>query len=78
LGAFTAAYTGYMWAFVVCQDERIWTLMVWLFQFQQEQNMARTPSVGMAALVVASIPTLIVFMFCQKIIMRGIIIPSMK
>lgn len=78
LGAFTAAYTGYMWAFVVCQDERIWTLMVWLFQFQQEQNVMRSPWIGMAALVVASIPTFIVFLFCQKIIMRGIIIPSMK
>ena len=78
LGAFTGAYTGYMWAFVVCQDERLWTLMVWLFQFQQEQNIAQTPSVGMAALVVASIPTLLIFLFCQKIIMRGIILPSMK
>jgi multiple sugar transport system permease protein len=78
LGAFTGAYTGYMWAFVVCQDERLWTLMVWLFQFQQEQNIAQTPSVGMAALVVASIPTLLIFLFCQKIILRGIILPSMK
>jgi len=78
LGAFTAAYTGYMWAFVVCQKEEIWTLMVWLFQFQQSQAGSGNSSVGMAALVVASIPTFLVFLFCQKIIMRGIIVPSMK
>ncbi|MCD6362222.1 MAG: hypothetical protein J7M38_15290 [Armatimonadetes bacterium] len=32
----------------------------------------------MAAFVLASIPTLLVFMFCQNIILRGIIIPQMK
>ena len=28
--------------------------------------------------VIASIPTAIVFITCQKVIMRGIVIPSMK
>jgi len=78
LGAFTAAYTGFMWAFLVCQRQEIWTVMVWLFQFQQEQTTLGNPSIGMASLVVASIPTLLVFLFCQKIIMRGIVVPSMK
>lgn len=78
LGAFTAAYTGFMWAFLVCQKQEIWTVMVWLFQFQQEQSTLGNPSIGMASLVVASIPTLLVFLFCQKIIMRGIVVPSMK
>ena len=32
----------------------------------------------LAALVVASIFPLLVFVFCQRIIMRGIILPSMK
>jgi ABC-type glycerol-3-phosphate transport system permease component len=32
----------------------------------------------MAALTLASIPTFIFFLFCQKIILRGIILPSMK
>jgi len=31
-----------------------------------------------AGYVVISIPTLLIFLFCQKIILRGIIIPSMK
>jgi ABC-type glycerol-3-phosphate transport system permease component len=32
----------------------------------------------MASLVIASIPTLLVFIFCQNIILRGIIVPSFK
>ena len=32
----------------------------------------------MAALVLTSLPTLLVFMFTQRIIMRGIILPSYK
>lgn len=32
----------------------------------------------MASLVVAAIPTLLVFIFCQNIILRGIVIPTFK
>ena len=35
-------------------------------------------SEAMAALVLASLPTLLVFMFAQRVIMRGIILPSYK
>ncbi len=75
LGAFMSAYGGFMWAFLVCQDERMWTLMVWLYQFQQMYR--GQPWIVMAALVIASIPTLIIFLTCQKVILRGIIIPTM-
>ena len=80
LGAFNAAYTGFMWAFVVCQRKDMWTIMVWLFQFQQTYTRApyNEPYLVMASLVIVSIPTLAVFLFCQKIILRGIIIPTMK
>jgi len=30
------------------------------------------------ALVLASVPTFVIFLTCQKTILRGIIIPSMK
>jgi ABC-type glycerol-3-phosphate transport system permease component len=76
LDAFIGAYSGFMWAFLSCQDPKMWTVMVWLYQFQQ--NMAGSPYMVMAALLLASLPTLLVFLFCQKIILRGIIIPSMK
>lgn len=74
--SFIAAYSGFMWAFIVCQDPRMWTLMVWIYQYQQ--TAAQYPFMVMAAFVLASIPTLLVFVFCQKIILRGIIIPTMK
>ncbi len=76
LGTFTGVYGGYMWALLVCQDPKMWTLMVWLFQFQI--NFADQPWLGMAAFVIASIPTLLVFLFCQRLILRGIIIPTEK
>ena len=74
LGTFGVAYGSFMWAFLVCQDPKMWTLMVWLFQMQiwAPQFMI------MAALVLAAIPTLLVFIFCQNIIMRGIILPVEK
>ena len=30
LGAFTMAYGGFMWAFIICQDPRMWTIMVYI------------------------------------------------
>ena len=62
-----------MWAFLVCQNENYWTLMVWLYEMQQWAP----KYVLTAALTVAGIPTLLVFIFCQRIIMRGIILPQM-
>jgi len=74
LNAFTLAYSNFMFAFVVCQDERMWTLMVWLYQLQQSSGQA----VMYASLVVAAIPTLCVFLFCQRLILRGIVVPVEK
>jgi ABC-type glycerol-3-phosphate transport system permease component len=77
IGMALGAYGGFMWAFVVVPDERMWTLMVWLYQFSTDYA-AHRMSLVMAALVVASIPTLLFFAFCQRIILRGIILPVMK
>ena len=76
VGNVIAAYGGFMWAFIVCQDQRMWTLMVWLYKFTTDFSGHNMPLV-MASLVIASIPTLIIFVFCQRIIMRGIILPTM-
>jgi ABC-type glycerol-3-phosphate transport system permease component len=76
LNAFIQAYNSWEWALIVCQDQQYWTLAVWLYQMQMIwQNY---PYVVMAGFVIASIPTAIVFISCQKIILRGIVIPSMK
>ena len=74
LKAFTLAYGTFMFAFLTCQDPKMWTLMVFLYQFQQTYSV---PLV-MASLVISAIPTLLVFIFCQNIILRGIVIPTFK
>jgi multiple sugar transport system permease protein len=74
LNAFTHAYSNFMLALLICQDEKMWTLMVWLYELQQKSG----PGVVYASLLIAAIPTLLVFVFCQKIIMRGIVVPVEK
>lgn len=74
LQAFTGAYGAFMFALLVCQDPKMWTLMVWLYELQ----INNPQYIMMAALTVAALPTLLVFLFAQNIIMRGIILPSYK
>lgn len=74
LGAFTAAYSEFMMALVIVPDPRMWTMMVWLFQLQSQVH----PTVVYASLVVAAVPTFAVFLFCQNLIMRGIVVPVEK
>ncbi|NIA06307.1 MAG: ABC transporter permease subunit [Actinobacteria bacterium] len=74
LGAFTGAYSAFMMALVIIPDPDMWTLMVWLYQLQSESHQA----VVYAALVIAAVPTFIVFVLCQNVIMRGIVVPVEK
>ncbi len=74
LGSFTAAYGAFMFAFLVCQNPKMWTMMVWLYEMQ----ILAPKYITMSALTLAAVPTLLIFVFCQNIIMRGIILPSFK
>ena len=74
LGAFTAAYSEFMMALIIIPDRDMWTLMVWLFQFQ----MTASQPLVQASVLIAAIPTFIVFIFCQNIIIRGIVVPVEK
>ena len=76
LNAFVAAYNSWEWALLVCQRQSHWTLSVWLYQMSR--SFAGTPWVVMAGFVLVSIPTAIVFLLCQRVILRGIVLPSMK
>ena len=76
LNHFVAAYNSWEWAFLVCQKESQWTIAVWMYQMSQE--MAGQPWCVMAGFVLVSIPTAAVFLLCQKVILRGIVLPSMK
>jgi len=74
LNAFNMAYSNFMMALLICQDQDMWTLMPWLFQLQQNAGQG----VIFASLLIAAIPTFIIFVFCQNIIMRGIVVPVEK
>ena len=74
LGAFTGAYSQFMMALIIIPDQNMWTIMVWLFQLQSQAHQ----SVVYAALVIGAIPTFIVFVLCQGIIMKGIVVPIEK
>ena len=74
LAAFNGAYSEFMAALIIIPDQKMWTLMVWLYQLQSLVH----PAVVFAALVIAAVPTLLVFIFCQNLIMRGIVVPTEK
>ena len=74
LNAFNAAYGNFMMALLVCQDQNMWTLMPWLYQLQMNSQQGLI----FASLVIAALPTFLVFVFCQNIIMRGIVVPVEK
>ena len=74
LNAFTQAYSNFMYALLICQDEKMWTIMPFLYQLQNQSG----TGIIYASLIIAAIPTLIVFSFCQNIIMRGIVVPVEK
>ncbi len=70
--AFMGAYGAFLYAFLVAQDSRMWTLTVWIYQLQGTAPKA----VMMAAVTVAAVPTLFVFLFAQRTILRGIVLPG--
>ena len=76
LTAFVIAYNGWQWALIICQDKSMWTIAVWLYQASQWWT--DSPWIVSAGFIIASIPTFLVFLSTQKIILRGIILPSMK
>ena len=76
LYAFGLAYGSFLGAFTVCQDRKMWTLMVFLQQFQTEMKLH--PYLVMSSLVLAAIPTIVVFLCAQKVLMKGIVVPTMK
>ena len=74
LQAFSVAYANFMYALLICQDPKMWTLMVWLYQLQQRSG----PGVLQASLLLAALPTLAVFLACQRVLLRGIVVPVEK
>ncbi len=74
LNAFVSAYGAFFYALIVCPDPRMWTIMVYLYQLQA----SATSSIVYASLILTAIPTLLVFILCQNVILRGIAVPTEK
>ncbi|MFV0338914.1 MAG: carbohydrate ABC transporter permease, partial [Chthoniobacterales bacterium] len=74
LGAFVTAYSTFFYALILAPDPRMWTIMVYIFQLRESVD----SPVVYASLIITAIPTLLVFIFCQNIILRGIVVPSDK
>ncbi|MFA7231398.1 MAG: carbohydrate ABC transporter permease, partial [Victivallaceae bacterium] len=74
LQAFQLAYSNFLMALLLCQDEKMWTIMPWLYQLQMRSGQG----VIFASLLIAAIPTFLVFALCQNVIMRGIVVPVEK
>lgn len=74
LGAFTTAYGTFFYALILAPDPKMWTIMVYIYQLRASVD----PPVVYASLILTAVPTLLVFIFCQNIILRGIVVPSDK
>lgn len=74
LGAFTSAYTMFLYAIIVSPSTDMWIISVWLYQFQEQA----TSSIVYASILIAAIPTMIMFLLTQNVIMRGIVVPQDK
>lgn len=67
---FMAVWNEFLWPLVVARQEAAWTVTVALNRFQTMQT--TNTNVLMASLAVATIPMLLVFLFCQRLIERGV------
>jgi len=74
LQAFNSAYTMFLYSLIVCPRPDMWTLNVWLYQWQTNMGM---PGV-FAALLISALPTLVMFLLAQNVIMKGIVVPVEK
>ncbi len=74
LQAFVTAYGTFFYALILAPDPSMWTIMVYVYQLRMQ---VASPVVY-ASLIITAIPTLLVFVTCQNIILRGIVVPSDK
>jgi multiple sugar transport system permease protein len=78
MGAVLGAYGTFIPAVLYLPNQEMWPIMPKLFSLSTQHDIEITYGVNMAALVIGSIPTFFVFLFAQRQIMRGIILPTFK
>jgi len=64
---FIAVWNEFLWPLVVARKEVVWTFTVALNDFQSTKD----ANMVMATLVISTIPLLLLFVFCQKLIEKG-------
>jgi ABC-type glycerol-3-phosphate transport system permease component len=74
LEAFNAAYAMFLYALIVAPSPDMWLQTVWLGQFKERASLGPV----FAAVLITCLPTLLVFILAQRVIMRGIIVPTEK
>ena len=62
------------WFFIALASLVAIVLIVWLYRLQTMKGQGMV----FASLIIAAIPTFVVFALCQNVIMRGIIVPVEK
>jgi multiple sugar transport system permease protein len=65
---FIPMWNGFLWPLVVATEQQVWTLTVALNNFQETM----TTNILMASMVVSTIPLLIVFLSCQRLLEKGL------
>ncbi|MEK7475689.1 MAG: carbohydrate ABC transporter permease [Candidatus Coatesbacteria bacterium] len=65
------SYANFMWALIVCQQRAHWTLPVMLFNMN---TWAATPMLA-AAIMIAVLPPLVVFIFAHRTLQRSLALP---
>lgn len=74
LTAFNGSYSIFLYALIIAPEQDMWLLSVWLYQYRESVSTAGV----FASVLVASLPPIIVFLFAQNIILRGIVVPIEK
>jgi len=67
---FQSGWNSFMWPMIVLNSKEMMTIQVGLSTFQYQYNTMYGPL--MAGTVIATIPTLLVFVFAQKYYIQGI------
>ncbi len=75
LFTFFAVWQDFLWPYIIAQDKSLWTYPVALFY---AQSIMSEPNLILSMAVIASLPTIIVFILCQKLIERGIVWTAIK
>lgn len=69
LYTFMAIWMTFLWPYLVCTDQKMWPYTVVLFYMQ---GGVIPPNIVMSASVMASIPTVLVFLLSQRFIRKGV------